>query len=218
MKNPPAKIDEKVNDVKAYLDSLLITISDPRSQKMLQNVWKALETIRLANGNDYRIPIVAKLTEEMGGPKAQSMRNATGIHYRNLIDKYAVVHQLPDKSNRDDPHGKLLKEITDKHTKQHIRLLIQENTSLRNQLNVMKFNVARNAPPMLPTSANDQTTAIPGPVLSETERDSIKYFLNGLDKNGYEVNEFGAIIDPDGIELAPPGFIDTLNNILAQFK
>lgn len=218
MKNSPAKIDENINDAKEYLDGLLVTISDPRSQKMLQNVWKALETIRLANGNDYRIPIVAKLTEEMGGPKAQSMRNATGIHFRNLIDKYASVHQRPEQSKGDDPHGKLLKEITDKHTKQHIRLLIQENTSLRNQLNIIKNNVARNAPPILPTSADDQTKSIAGPILSEIELDSIKDFLEGLNKKGYEVNEFGAIIDPDGIEFAPPGLIDALKGILALFK
>ena len=219
MDNLPVIIDEITREAHNYLTELLNKTLDRNSKTGLVNVWTALETIRKAKGIDYRLAAIGRFTEEMpGGPKTQSMRNKSGIHFRNLIDKYTSVLHLPEQTKGNDPHGDLYKEISDKHTRQHVRLLAQENTSLKNQLNIIKHNIARNAPPILPTSAGSHTKTIEGPKLSGAELDSIKCFLEGLDKKGYKINEFGAIDDLDGLELAPPGFIDALKNILALFE
>jgi len=212
------KVDDIVKEVHVYFVELYGKTLNVDTKSMLINVWKSLELIRASPCNDYRLGTVGKFTKAMGGPQTQSMRNASGIHYRNLIDKYAIAAKLPEQATTNNIHDQLLKEVDNKHTQQHIRLIIQENTSLRNQLNVAKQNIAKNAPPIQSTKVMDQTPSLSAPTLSKTKIEAINKFINGLEKKGYSINEFGAINDSDGLELAPPGFIDALRDVLAQFN
>nr|WP_276329912.1 gamma-mobile-trio protein GmtX [Simplicispira suum] len=55
----------------------------------LDKVWEALNEIRDEGGRDYSLAEVGRRLEKVGGPKTQSLRNAQGAAYRNIIATYA---------------------------------------------------------------------------------------------------------------------------------
>lgn len=207
----------------AFYLSVLGRTKNVTKSKQLKTLWRVLGRQVTAGSDDYRVVTIGALTEQEGGPTTQTIRNANGADYRAIITKFAdevggATKKAPRLSN--EPHEKLLSGILDLQTRQHVRLLIQENLSLRNEVNLLKHQISHTSAPIV----QPHGSVVPGSdtaepqimTLSKSAREAIESFIDKrvLRSKRWQVNEHGAIVDAFDAEIAPPGLLDTLRQII----
>ena len=78
-------------DPKAMRDHLK-TLTKERTHATLDAIYEVCQAQVTRGISDFSISTIARLGERRGVPKAQSIRNATGAHYRALIESFAAAH------------------------------------------------------------------------------------------------------------------------------
>lgn len=188
--------------------------------KNLDLLWDVLEAMRSDGCRDYCLAEIGRRLEAVGGPKTQSLRNAQGGHFREVIGAYAAGIR---GSTRYAAKSKSQVEvaldlITDPSIRATLRMAIEEGKRLKVvndnlhaafktlQIGVLADPVATAKPPA-PVSSMDA-----GPKLSWR---LLRALRKGIDharlaERGLVVMDDGSIEDEHGNVLFPPSFVTAI--------
>lgn len=210
---------------------LLALAKHPAKKRSLTRVRNALADLIKQNDTAFKNADVGQVcTARYGGPKAQSIANKTSLHLQELISCARENVKKSEGDNSASDVEKFIKEvmpsICNQQLRTKLRILLHELTSLRNQLNILKSNYHKDKTPLQFLVANTGGTGEQGdgPRLESLALDHVKAirsFVNSLGNKiggaGLYRNEYGALEDVDGNEVAGVGFIDALEKVLAIY-
>lgn len=222
---PPSK------SAQLFSETMLRTTSK-RKQRNLTNVWNALEHLRGVKSRDFTAASVARTIEVMklSGPKAQSIRNAEGQDFREIIRVYSSEYgDSRNKKSQCSESDEFLFGISDLRTVARVRELLADNRSMARQINLLKNFISKLAPVELnhegsfaPPIAKELTESGIQKEFSPSEIDSVITFLKAIEESGKSLSiqfepSSGALLWKKGIlELAGPGFHHALSKIAGK--
>lgn len=187
-------------------------------QKGLDNLWQVLANQHANKSTDFKVATIGAQTEALGGPTAQTIRNQNGADYRAIIAAFAKKAGGITKGKIAKPNTEFeiaVAKIDDRATRHMVKLILQENKSLRNENNLLKHTIANEAPPLRPAPTK-QSQLPNSPLLNPYQVEAIKEFIEPaeLRAKGWELNEHGAIMDAQNNEVAPVGLHEALVSII----
>lgn len=216
------------------LAEIMLRTDSKRKQRSLSNVWSALEHLRQMKSRDFTAASVARAIEalKLPGPKAQSIRNAEGQDFRDIIRAYES--EYGEKTNRlsgcSDPDD-FLYGISDLRTAARVRELLADYRSSQRQINMLKNLISQLSPVEIdddlsfaPLVAKELAAPTAHPEFSPLEINSVVSFLKEIEESGECLNirfdsSSGALLWKEGaLELAAPGFFHILTKIAAKGK
>ncbi len=207
----------------------------------LELLWSVLMEIREIGGRDYSLAEVGRRLEEKGGMKTQSLRNAGGADFREIITAVAQSvlgsprYIAKTKSNVDqaldfigDPSVRaVLKEEIAQAKK-----LREENAMLRHAFSKLSIPREEELWQESQTMFQPQATVVSEvqPVSGLNQCDGVSRRLSrellaalkkGSDpkrirKQGFTVKDDGSIENARGDALFPPGFLTACKAILVE--
>lgn len=212
MKN---KIDrEKIDN---FFQNILDHTDSKKKKDNLKIVYDILLHLYETGSNNFSIALIGKLSKKEGGPITQTIRNAKGKDYRDLIEFFVNNITLSDM-HKENSDYKLSDYIDDPALKAHINIIISENKSLKNQLNILKNNMNKNYELNYHVEKNIDnisTDTINNTLLS-SEIESITKFIKDIENNSISIKltNLGSLKDENDILIANPGFFDGLKKII----
>ena len=197
----------------------------PTKADNLDKVWEVLNAIREDGGRDYSLAEVGRRLEKIDGPKTQSLRNAQGAHYREVITAYANAvsgatrYVAKTKSNVEQA----LDLITDPSIRATIRVALDDAKRLKvvndNLHAAFKSLQVGATMPQAPVEA----PALPAPDLDVAQLTPrmVNALRKGIDsarlaQQGLRVGDDGSIENDQGDKLFPPAFALAIRAILRQ--
>lgn len=191
----------------------------------LDKVWAALNAILDDGGRDYSLAEVGRRLVKVGGPKTQSLRNAQGAHYREIITAYANAvsgatrYLAKSKSNVEQA----LDLISDQSVRATIRVALDEAKRLKvvnDNLHAAfkSLQVGMTLLPERPTGPREQLPA-PDQAATVLSLRLINALRKGIDETrltqqGMLVAEDGSIENEFGDKIFPPGFVSAIKAVL----
>lgn len=201
-----------------------------RKRRNLEIVWQALQALESEGVKEFTVARVGQRSDELGGPKAQSIRNKGGAHFRYLIERFAAgaggaakkvplrqpsqvemaIAQIPD----------LGVQVVIKMALEESRRLGIENNNLRNAYKALSI---RETPcDATPTETSAPFESSQHTTFNDLMLDSFERFLSGewMEERGLRLEPDGSIIDTTagGMLVAPPGFGDGLQCAIKIFR
>lgn len=209
MKN---KIDQ--SKIENYYNKLLEITRSSKKKKNLEIINAILYELYEMSSSNFSIAHIGKLSKKRGGPIAQTIRNQQGKDYRDFINYF--INHITIIDTKIKKEYELSDYIEDPGLKAHVNLLIAENKSLSNQLNILKQNMSKNF--ILDyTNGNEKEACLNiKSLLSNTEIDALDRFVKNLDTNSspLKITPSGSLKDENGLLIANTGFFDAIKKIL----
>lgn len=195
----------------------------------LNKVWAVLESIHEDGESDYSLAEVGRRLEKMGGPKTQSLRNAQGAYFREIIAAYATAaggasrYVGKNKSSVDQA----LSLINDPSIKATLRMALDEakrvkviNDNLHAAFKTLQVGASLSSPAKIeiaptPTafenSPTDIQTTIPARLINALRKgvDEAR-----LAQQGLKICPDGSIENEHGDKLFPPAFVLAIQYLL----
>lgn len=213
MKN---KIDrEKIDN---FFQNILDNTDSKKKKDNLKIVYNVLLHLYETGSSNFSIALIGKLSKKEGGPITQTIRNAQGKDYRDLIDFFVNNITISDNYKENSDY-KLSDYIDDPALKAHINIIISENKSLKNQLNILKNNMNKNYELNYNVENNINNNSLidsnSNPLLS-SEIEAITKFIKDIENNSISIKltNLGSLKDENDILVANPGFFDGLKKII----
>ena len=212
MKN---KIDkEKIDN---FFQNILDNTDSKKKKDNLKIVYDVLLHLYETGSSNFSIALIGKLSKKEGGPITQTIRNAQGKDYRDLIEFFVNNITISDNYKENSDY-KLSDYIDDPALKAHINIIISENKSLKNQLNILKNNMNKNYELNyhVENNINNSSTDTRNNTLLSSEIESITKFIKDIETNGISIKltDIGSLKDENDILIANPGFFDGLKKII----
>ncbi len=178
---------------------------------------------------DYSIAEVGRRLKAIGGPKTQSLRNAQGACFREIITAYANAvsgstrYVAAGKSNVDQA----LDLITDPSVRATLRMAIEEGKRLKvvnDNLHAAFKNLQIGASLTAVPAAMPAREALPAPLpplakptLTPRLRAALAKGIDGtrLAQQGLSVDADGSIRSETGDTVFPPSFVTAIRALLA---
>lgn len=132
-------------DAQAIFEDLKAQAST-RQAKSLSVLNDVLKSHHAGGEQNFSIAHIARLSSERGGPSAQTIRNKTGLVFRQLIEAWAAqagaslkapINRLA-KGNRVPNDYELLERLPDPALRALFGQIIAERNRYRNELNILK--------------------------------------------------------------------------------
>ncbi len=190
----------------------LKSITSPRTHGTLEVIYEVCQEQFRRGVNDFSVSTVARLGYKRGVPKAQSMRNKTGEHYRMLISTF--------EKHYESVKGVAKKERIKKDWIQEIK-----DSQLRLQVNIMHSELVKAQklikefiPPNQEIHIYDNSSHSQGEYrLNQLERDALTYISSNefLKKWSFVRGKNGCVIDESGVRVFP---VATEDAILKSLK
>ena len=194
--------------------------------KNLDLLWEVLEAIREEGSRDYSLAEVGRRLEAIGGPKTQSLRNAQGAHFRDVITAYA---DAVSGSKKYVAKGKsqveaALELITDPSIRATLRMAIEEgkrlkvvNDNLHAAFKTLQVG-ATPTPPAAPASHPAITSPASGSPLTPRLRNALRKGVDRarLAERGFVVLDDGSIQTETGEAVFPPAFVTAVEAALRE--
>lgn len=202
----------------SFLQEKLSSAKNNRRIAGLKNVWSAIESQIIEGEGDFRYSSIGAFTVQLGGPTTQTIRNANGLDYRRLIDLAAgEATNLGERSasSGDALASSILEKISDRGTRHAVQIIMHENRSLRNEVNLMKKEIFMTAPPI---SMREQPVSKIASPVDSTKLMAVREFISerNFQAKGWRLNEYGAIVDGFNEEIAPVGLYAVLLEFLSN--
>ncbi|CAM3468619.1 gamma-mobile-trio protein GmtX [Arcobacter aquimarinus] len=212
MKN---KIDiEKIDN---FFQNILDKTDSKKKKDNLKIVYDILLHLYKTGSNNFSIALIGKLSKKEGGPITQTIRNVQGKDYRDLIEFFVNNITVSD-TYKENSDYKLSDYIDDPALKAHINIIISENKSLKNQLNILKNNMNKNYKLNyhVENNINNSLTDTSKNTLLSSEIESITKFIKDIETNSISIKltDIGSLKDENDILIANPGFFDGLKKII----
>lgn len=212
MKN---KIDiEKINN---FFQSLIDNTDSKKKKYNLKIVYDVLLHLYETGSTNFSIALIGKLSKKEGGPITQTIRNTQGKDYRDLIDFFVNNITISDNYKENSDY-KLSDYIDDPALKAHINIIISENKSLKNQLNILKNNMNKNYELNYDLKSNVIKNSLidTNNILLSSEIESIIKFVKDIEDKriSIKLTDTRSLKDENNILVANPGFFDGLKKII----
>lgn len=201
------------------------TTSKPTKVENLDKVWEVLNAIRDDGGRDFSLAEVGRRLEKIGGPKTQSLRNAQGVHYREIITAYAGAvsgatrYIAKNKSNVEQ----VLDLITDPSMRATLRVALDDAKRLKvvnDNLHAAfkSLQVGATLPPQTGVETPLKLST-PSPEPENLPPRLLNALRKGIDparvaQQGLRVGEDGSIETEQGDKLFPPAFVVAIQFVL----
>lgn len=217
------KEERGAETVRRYAEIRLRNAS-PRKQRSLANIRQSLDHLVRVRSSDFSVVNVARTIEDLKlpGPKEQSIRNAEGADYRELIAVWAAAHG-PRASEPAPSEDDLIAGIPDPRTAGMVRIVMAENRSLKRRLDMLHATFAQLAPlQTMPTTipsggqitATSATSTSAVGTVTDDEASTLRGFLANLAELECHLDPTtGALIHRTGLEMAGPGFGTLLHRL-----
>ena len=205
---------------RAYRDAA----TRPSKVQNLDRLWDVLDAVREEGGCDYSLAEIGRRLEAVGGPKTQSLRNAQGAYFREIITAYADAvngstrYVASGKSNVDQA----LDLITDPSIRATLRMAIEEgkrlkvvNDNLHAAFKNLQVGASLSAAPST-TAATTASAALPPPTLMPRLRAALAKGINEtrLAQQGLVVDADGSVRNEAGDKVFPPSFVTAIRVLL----
>lgn len=205
--------------------------SHARTKKSLEALWATLKIMRRDRVRDYGPSRVGEYTEQHGGPRAQSIRNASGATFRKLIDAVAATEGKPRRKASVHPPSNIelaIAMIPDLPARTLLTMIVEDRRRLLTRENELRAAFARLS---VATGTTDRGSAAIEhaetvrseegaglPRLSGVEAAVLRRFLSDdwLQERSWSIDPDGSIVDDAvrGDLVAPPGFADVIRKLL----
>lgn len=203
-----------------------------RQAKSLTALNEVLKAQYAAGERNFSIAEIARLSVGRGGPSAQTIRNKTGLVFRQLIDAWAAqagasmkapVNPLA-KANRVPKDNELLVRIADPALRALFGQIIAERNRYRNELNILKAHSElivdkRPVQQFEQTSENGAVQLLPALNLNDMEIDALKAAVSDefFQQREWTVNSAGQVKDENRREIYKHGYVNAIKKVLKEF-
>lgn len=194
-------------------ERLMNEASDSRRKRSLQAINDTCRLLHERNSSDFTYKTIITLGQDRGLPMPgeKSIVNATGEHYRELIQawKLASRPKTSEKTNSND----WIEHIEDPVLRMSVVLLAKE-------LRALKAKEARKAKysgaPIILGSAAGQAVSTQLR-LNDAELAALKAAIDpaALDLVGLSIGSRGEVMDAKGRKIHKPGFRDAIEKLLS---
>lgn len=223
---PPTTAPDIVRNARQLYRAYRDAATRPSKARNLDRLWDVLDALREEGGRDYSLAEVGRRLEAAGGPKTQSLRNAQGACFREIITAYAsavhgsVRHVATSKSNVDQA----LDLITDLSVRATLRMAIEEgkrlkvvNDNLHAAFKSLQVGVSLNAAPSV-TAATTASAPVPPPTLTPRLRAALAKGIDEirLAQQGLAVEADGSVCNETGDKIFPPSFVTAIRALLGE--
>jgi len=198
----------------------------PTKAENLDKVWEVLNAIRDGGDRDYSLAEVGRRLEKIEGPKTQSLRNAQGAHYREIITAYANAvsgatrYVAKTKSNVEQA----LDLITDPSIRATLRVALDDakrlkvvNDNLHAAFKALQVGASLQRETAVETASQLQTSGTKTENLSPRLLSALRKGIDParLDQQGLCVEKDGSIENEHGDKLFPPAFAHAVQAVLS---
>lgn len=210
---------KKLSAVKAMFDAEEKAAAHPTRKKNIKALWDTLESLRSEGCEDWSLANVGRRSEKRKGLKTQSLRNSQGERFRELISAYAqAVRPAPSKgasSNIDE----ILSSVGDVGSRSLLRGVIEEGKRYKHENDMLREAIKRLSIGKAPGNdlEMDRKSAgavevIQAPPMKKSHAGVLKRALDEkrLAERGLRIEKNGAIVDENGFEIFPPGFLEAV--------
>lgn len=199
---------------KELLERLKAQTNQEQRRRSLDLLWQALEEMRRAGVTEFKIVEVGRKAQSLGGPKAQSIRNATGLAFRQVIGLYSAAFEKPAASRATDDIKRALATVSNISARkifedEHKSKKAAEAERDRLRLALASVNAAppKTAPlPSLPSSEAIQDWAV----------DAFQLNFSGqrLAERGLSIELDGSVRNVHGATLFTPDLFAAINHVM----
>jgi hypothetical protein len=220
---------KQLSDLSNLHRSLQAKASGGRRRNNIDRLYEALMHIHQSKSVDYSISNVARVINQLGhtSPKEQTIRNAEGIDFREMIAAFREAFGTFKAKAATDRDNDLAAGLPDIKTRARVEWLVEENKILKRRLDLL-HNLVRTMEPVHDVALTDGTRLQLAPahatsageknLYTDIEQKSVRAFISNVDEIGCVFDErSGALIMLEsGLEIAPPRFLHVLNKVLAK--
>lgn len=194
-------------------ERLMNEASDSRRKRSLQSINDVCQLLHERNSSDFTYKTIITLGQDRGLPMPgeKSIVNATGVHYRELIQAWKLAAR-PKASKKADSND-WVDHIEDSVLRMSVTLLVKE-------LRALKAKEARKAKhsgaPIILGSAAGQAFSTQ-PRLNDAELAALKAAIDpaALGLVGLSIGSRGELVDAKGRNIHKPGFRDAIEKVLS---
>ncbi|HCG7748526.1 hypothetical protein CGG80_05740 [Vibrio parahaemolyticus] len=210
----------KINMVFEALHEQAKSATAKRNLKIINEA--CLDELQIGTKN-FSYANIGRLSGEKGGVKTQTIRNKTGKLYRDLIDSYASSHKstiTPKERGQFD----WVESIEQPDIRVLVAELIRDRKKLKSEcdqlrrriiedgvcINLDDTGVAPSEPPQ-----EDILSAMP-----QYQKDAIIQSIDPkrLRREGLIKGQLDDIIDADGVQVMPEGFVEAMTTLIDVLK
>jgi len=191
------------------LDKLKINASN-KAQRTLDLIYEIC-TEQVERGvADFSAATISRLGYKRGMPKAQSIRNKSGVYYRALLqaftEQYSSIGLLPSKPRQADAW---ITEIKDPKLQLLVRMQAFDLVKAKKMIKEI-------IPPGLQICVDDRGSPGIEHRLNNGERKALKYIVEKqfLLDNGFVEGKYGDVLNLEGNKVFRPGTIDGIKRAL----
>ena len=202
-----------------------------RQAKSLTTLNEVLKAQYAAGERNFSIAEIGRLSAERGGPTAQTIRNKTGLVFRQLIEAWAAqagasmkapVNPLA-KANKVPKDYELLQRITDPALRAVFGQIIAERNRFRNELNLLKAHselIVDKRPEQKfdQVEANSAVQVLPALNLNDMEITALKAAVSDefFESREWTVSPAGQVKDENRREVYKHGYVNAIRKILKE--
>lgn len=220
--HPPTTAPDPVRDAQQLYTTHREATNRASKVRNLDLLWEALEDIRNDGERDYSLAQVGRRLESAGGPKTQSLRNAQGAQFRDIIGAYAAgVSGSTKYLSRTKSHVEAALElVTDPSIRATLRMTLEEgkrlkvvNDNLHAAFKTLQVGAVGDA------AAHAPQLATPAKSVGPLPAKLLRALKKGMDRTrlaerGMHVHDDGSIRDDQGEMLFPPAFATAVDALL----
>jgi hypothetical protein len=215
---PTTKKPDALDDL---YEEIVSRSNNPRRLNSLRNLYETLRHLLSVGSNATSVAAIARSVETLGfkAPKAQSIRNAEGKDFRDLIGAYLALIDGKKSGDASDDE-KLVGSIVDLQVAAQVRWVLNENRSLKRRLDLLHAAFQKLEPvKLLSASAPNGESSTEGELAGFTkiEIEAVRQFqANISDVHCVIDKKSGALLYKGNLEVAPPGFGQALAKLTAE--
>ncbi|KIZ33549.1 MULTISPECIES: gamma-mobile-trio protein GmtX [Stutzerimonas stutzeri subgroup] len=193
---------------------LMNEASDSRRKRSLEAINEACRLLHERHSSDFSYKTIITLGKDRGlpVPGEKSIVNATGAHYRELIQSWRLVSLPKASKTKADPND-WIEHIQDPVLRMSVRLLAKELRALKaKESRKAKYS---GAPIILGSTAGQAVST--RPLLNDAELAALKAAIDpaSLGLVGLSIGSRGELVDVKRRTIHKPGFRDAIEKVLA---
>lgn len=214
---------KKLSSIKAMFDAEEKAAKHPTRTTNIRLLWETLESLRLEGCEDWSLANIGRRSEARCGLKTQSLRNSQGQRFRELIGEYVQATKVSRPKAPASNLDEILASISDVSSRTLLREMIEEGKRRKHENDMLREAIKRlsigKAPE--PSAENEDASQSAIAVIQASPRKKshegvIRRALDEkrLAERGMKIEKDGSIVDGNGFELFPPGFIEAIKSAL----
>lgn len=196
--------------------------------RSLAKLNELLESLFFEGNRNFSISHIGRLSKASGGISEISIRNKTGVHYRELIEYWENKSEQESnknpvtdlKKNSDKEIEIVTKNVENIAARNFIYTIIAERNKLRKivktQEKIIKTTVVITAKDLgndVPNLTQKERKFHLDQMEFNTLKDTIEFDYN-IVRKFWEIMEDGSVLDENGDQIYKIGYIDVIKKIL----